>query len=286
MSSIWLPPDSDIALAARGWPGPGVKPKDFEVNFSHPLVPDANIIIPTLSGKLRDYKPGNIARPSTDGTGNTYGVVDGEEVFSMSGTATNRTGDFSDVARSGTDNWSIVFRVKAPSSFSAYEYISAHDGPVWASLSHTNAGGDLILYDGSIQDTDYDTQLNEWVNVVFAMGGGSVDVFVNGTFQKTITTSSTNTTGNRLNLANALSNNANTASSADLSFYGVYNRKLTAVDAAELNKNPFCFLRPANDTPYLISIPGGGAGTTPTLSTATFNVTGQTTATVGCTVTF
>jgi len=37
MANLWLPPESDIALAARGWPGPGVKPTgQVEIDWLHP----------------------------------------------------------------------------------------------------------------------------------------------------------------------------------------------------------------------------------------------------------
>jgi len=61
-------------------------------------------------------------------------------------------------------------------------------------------------------------------------------------------------------------------------------RFLTDSERQLLNNDPFCFLKPAaNDTPYLIAVPDAG-GATPTLLTPTVGSIGDTTATLGVTL--
>jgi len=79
MSRIWLPPDSDIALAARGWPGPGVKPTER-------LVPnyEAGLIQKFGSFYAIQWQHGDVVPPDVTGT---YGRI----IRNLSGSGENIT---------------------------------------------------------------------------------------------------------------------------------------------------------------------------------------------------
>jgi len=288
MSSIWLPPDSDIARAARGWPAPGVIESKPTANISQ--FANVHFLHQPSALAMRDYWSSNACIPAGAGLTSTDGLYgDG------SSTAYATSGALA--SPSDPDFLTIAFEFYTPNEItinSGFRGLFAFGDGVTTSVlagqfTSQIANEVLTLNQGTGGGTAIvSTTISQgWHSVVFIAPNGSryTQAYIDGSAaQMGLRKDGMPTVVGADRLIQLF---RYSTTEFEFGFRQIWFSFESVPEsfALDWSRSPRSYLEPANDTPYLISLPTAPS-TTPTLSTATFNVTGQTTATVGCTATF
>jgi len=285
MANFYLPKDSDLALAARGWPGPGVKPTGpVEIDWSNPLARGLVECVVSAAGN------------------ELVNLVTQQKEFTATGTpkfeanALKFTPESNDSYTKSDANfgdyldWTIINAVSldTPSAIVARLWAQFSLGAtkqsqcVWVnSRSQYRSRQDDTTSDKNI--IDFGSASSKCLAVVYE-SNVTHRVFADGVKEGSTACGTYDNSG--INGPFYLGNEQTltTAYAGRIFIHLRYSRALSDVEAKELTRDPYQLLKPANDTPYLITVPDAGGA--PTLSAATATSIGQTAATVGCTVTF
>jgi len=295
MANFYLPKDSDIALAARGWPGPNSPP--YERYQYTPNVIGAFRFGIGKGGSLTNEVSGVNAVAEQDisfggvtalsGNGYKYAFIENNVANDSSGEKINLFQNGPDY--SALPDFTVYIRFRSDDEGNDYPYlmsrrdVSTNFGVLECKPSRflVNFGGSSIVTSGIAAGSD-----NQIVAFSHAHSGEKITrAVLNGTYLEASAGSTTGFPGQ--NGGWYLGNMGPGARGWRGLVYEcyVFDRALNESELKDFAKNPYKYIfEPANDTTYLITVPDAGGA--PTLSAATATSIGQTTATVGCTVTF
>jgi hypothetical protein len=277
MGRIWLPPESDLARAARGWPAPGVKPTGpVEINWSHPS-----------TRGLKAYFPNSQTTQARDIVG-----LSGEPAFSGNAAITPQglnfpaESDYVEVSRNwnlhGTSEITVALKYIVPGTMpndTTARILGSNGSFIYINVRQFS--GNTILNSGLYIAGLYRT--ND-VTVIGAVNAGDelniflrfdqpslqiVCLFNGTTYSSTVRSFGApidDDAGDNIVFGadGEVPTNGTTGTIEYCAFYGRY---FTDTNIARFVADEYGFLESSNQNPYLVSVPaGGGAGVTGDLS--------------------
>jgi len=250
MANFYLPKDSDLALAARGWPGSGVKPSvSFKVK-SEWL--DKGL---TAAWVFGPDGPVDIAFNRTPTVGS--GVTFGGDYAQTDGTASGYL-DLPVFDSGQTGNYTFVIDNERISGVVNWSYL--HPGTAWTGIYQQGTEiktSNSNSFDGSI--TPVGPSINQNCFVVShaandlrgTFNGGAIVTDATAGLPWAMPRNYVTFGGNR---RDAIENISVTKIRVLLAF----DRVLSDADKLQLSANSFEVFEPANQTPYLYSVSAGG----------------------------
>jgi len=283
MANFYLPKDSDIALAARGWPGSNQWPQRFNPD------PFSKLFFSPQGGKYGiDLVTGHAATAES-GTPSIAYDADGPAIVGDSDIV--RIGDWIDLS----ENYCITLKLKLSNIDPWGGVITIprqNTGENHLAFQRWDNTNELVIFNGNDSFRINNNLLgvsdladDNVHNICFAFDGQEITVFFDNKEIESSAKDAPDLGGPYPGIYLFSERNLNTVYGSDGRIYAVDIRPFRSkAEARELSRDIYYGARPANDTPYLITVPDAGGA--PTLSNATASSIGQTTATVGCTVTF
>jgi len=306
MANFYLPKDSDLALAARGWPSGRRTPSGLPALSQ--LGKEANFIyLFNQETGLRDLA-NNHSSLTLLSTGyyapNDIGM--GLACSSDKSAIDTDSKRFKTSSGGGDGDFTLVY-AGSPKPRSASNILVCNQFPVTANLvicyanryyvdgdtgssslpnAFSVAGYDSTNKARGVHHADsVDGKAHCWVCV---RRDGDFSLFRDGLLVATRShtqVSSVYNTGTASFAVNGWPTNANTPNvDAPTNLVAGFEFAISDGKAGDISRDIKALFEPVDDTPYLITVPDAGGA--PTLSNATATSIGQTTATVGCTVTF
>jgi len=308
MANFYLPKDSDIALAARGWPSGRRAPSGLPALSELGKEADFIYLFNQETG-LRDlannhsqltllstgyYAPNDIGMGLACSSDKSVLDTDSKRFKTSTG---DGNGDFTLVyagsPKAGSTHNNLVHNRFVSDLFksvicSANRYYadgssSSSSLPNAFSVSCYSSGGANAR--GVWHENSVDGKAHCWVCV---RRDGDFSLFRDGLLVATRSHTevpSVYGTGPAYFSVNGWSTSSSVGNiDAPTNLVAEFEFAISDRKAEDISRDIKALFEPANDTPYLITVPDAGGA--PTLSNATATSIGQTTATVGCTVTF
>jgi len=303
MSAIWLPSDDPLALAARGWPSPATEynlASTVQLNRSHEIfkydvvrlwVGHPQGMLDLITGHIQVPAAGigtyiNGGWQNPQGSAVHFYTNFLTDVYNDTGIISSFT--ISELVNPGTADYvsGCTFTENRPATYSSFPnaigwqlagsrtarvVAPERESIIYGSIS-PNAG-DKIVHAGRTSHAGAGLGI-PWSYVV-SIGGNLIERYDDTSISNIYTACH-----KWLAIGDATSGGPVVNTKLAITARGSFPNRLLR----DLVRNPFGLFEPANQAPYLISIPAASGA--PTLSNATATSIGQTTATVGCTVTF
>jgi len=264
MANLFLPALSPVAKALRGWPAPGVKPTGpVEIDWSQSITRNLDFCCP-LQGSFVNLVTEQLFALDT---GWSWSTRNGEVCLETDGSTKINLGDAPNPSRvvgdqtvlivaqtDDTTTDSRLFGCRGAPGFGqiAIWYDTGGSGDSWSGLPYQYIQQAL----GDNDPTLYDASKPQ--KILVRAKWGQQGIYIDGVAGEQST--GTGETGSIEDWY--LGGIGNLTPLFDGVIYSVYvwNRYLSDAEVAAVSSDPYCFFKPANQSPYLIGAPAAGGG--------------------------
>ena len=274
VNEFYLPGDSALAKAARGWPtSPNVKPNiPVEINWSNPIT--KNLVAYCQADGMYDLVSGNAytvndLEPAVcvNGKGIELKVDAGESYTPTTQIPAKFTGDYTIFGTVFVRSWPTADQ----------NYIAAIDAK-YGIAQRQNANAFYAFGGTAIVGNSHAGDVNRLYTVCTMRRSGTAYLFVDGVQENSGSAGSSVSADEEFCVgAWSITGQFNNPDEMIILQAGCLDRAWTDAEARQHARNPFSLEKPANSSPYLVGVAGGATAYTLTADKGTFTLTGNAT---------